>query len=202
VDQVAFQDDFHRRIVGIARQHVVLPAVAIGRVVEPIVPARRVVGIESLIFVSPCDALSDDVPNAGLAAAHLEAGAVSVRRAGRAFIGISIAVGPAILHDDRNLLIDEIPPVVRIPPGATALEYGARSGCLVVNAEAVRILAVALRRVRVVVVVRIAVDDFESASASVSVSPSAPVSPARAPASLALSLSFAPARRSRNQKGQ
>jgi hypothetical protein len=59
-----------------ARQHVEIGSILERCIVVPSVPARGVVGIEPVCLVAPSDVVLDEVPDAGLAAAYLEAVAI------------------------------------------------------------------------------------------------------------------------------
>ena len=147
-----------------AREHVVLRAVHVRRVVVPVVAARRMVRVEARRDVLPGQVVAHDVAHAGLAAAHLEAVAVARRRPRRPRIDVAVAHRPAVLDDDRHLLADQVEAVVGVPPGAAAAVDRGRPGLLVVVAEAVGVLPVALAAVRIVVVVRVDVEDQVAAA--------------------------------------
>src|SRR5690606_34739985 len=89
-----------------AGEHVELRAVVVGRVVEPIVSTRRMVGIEAGGPIAPSDAVADDVTDAGLAAADLEAVAVPCSPGAR--MDVAVAHGPTVLDEDGHFLRDEI----------------------------------------------------------------------------------------------
>src|SRR5450631_4247112 len=117
------------------------------------------VGVKARRLVLPGNVVLNDVPDAGLAAAHLEAVAVSGRRHSRSAVAEAVHDRPAVLDQDRNLLRDQVIAVVGVDPRPAAADDGAGPGHLVVNAEAISVLAVALAAVLVVVVVRVAVQD-------------------------------------------
>ena len=142
-----------------AGQQVILCSIVVGDVVVPGVAARGVVGVEPGRFVLPGDAVPDDVPYAVFAAADLEAVTVSRRGFGGPVVGESRTHGKTIVNNDRKLLGDKIVPVVGVPPGAAALEPRSIAGFLVMDAEPVAVLPVALRRTLIVIIVRIAVKD-------------------------------------------
>src|SRR5262252_5594772 len=122
------------------------------------------VRVEARRLVLPGHVVLDDVPDARLAAADLEPVAVAARAAAH-------PGGEAPLDGDRDLLRDEVVAVVRVVPRPAAADHRARSAGLVVDAEAVAVLAVALAAVHVVVVPRIAVEDQVAAVAGVDEQP-------------------------------
>src|SRR3982750_2786731 len=110
------------------------------------------VGVKARRLVLPRDVVPNDVPDAGQAAADFESVAVPVAAA-------AVRYREAPLDGDRNLLRDEVVSVVRVVPRPAAADDRARPAGLVMDAESVAVLAVALAAVLVVVVVRIAVED-------------------------------------------
>ena len=156
------QGDTVRSVAGgipSAGQHVVLGPILERRIVVPGVPARGVVGIEPAGLVSPGNIVLNEVPDAVLAAPHLEAVAISVCGPAGTVVGVPTAKGPRVFNGDRNLLVNQIIAIVRVPPRAAAPDDRGGTAGLVVNTEAVGILPVALGRSRIVVVVSIAIED-------------------------------------------
>ena len=125
-------------------QHVEIGSILERRIVVPSVPARGVVGIEPARFVPPGNIVLDEVPDAGLAAPHLEAVAISRRWPVGTVFGEPIAKGPGVFNGDRNFLVDEVVTIVRVPPSPAAPDDRAGAGGLAVDTEAVGILPFAL----------------------------------------------------------
>src|SRR5450432_226245 len=107
------------------------------------------VGVEPRRLVLPGDVVLDEVPDAGLAAPHLETVPISRRRAERAVHGVPIAERPRVLDGDRNLLVDQIVAVIGVPPRSAAPDDRGGARRLVVDAEAVGVLSLTLRRGRI-----------------------------------------------------
>src|SRR6266511_3292702 len=103
------------------------------------------VGVEAGGLVLPGHVVLNQVPHAGLAAAHLEAVAVPRRRVERAVVGVAVAHRPRALDGDGDLLVDEVVAVVRVPPGPAAPDDGRGARRLVVDPETVCVLSLALR---------------------------------------------------------
>src|SRR5690606_22498380 len=105
--------------------------------------------------IAPSDAVADDVTDAGLAAADLEAVAVPCSPGAR--MDVAVAHGPTVLDEDGHFLRDEIPTIVGVPPRAATAKYRGFAFGLIMHAEPVGVFTVALMRERIVVVVRIAI---------------------------------------------
>src|SRR4051812_43309044 len=95
--------------------------------------------------------------NPGFAAACLEAVSVARRRLACPTVAVAVTDRPAVLDHHGYLLGDQVVAVVGIEPGAAAANDRARAAHLIVHAEAVGVLSVALTAVFVVVVVQIAI---------------------------------------------
>src|SRR3954464_15842096 len=102
------------------------------------------IGVKPGRDVAPTGAVLNRVPDAGLAAARLEAVAVAVGRPCHARVDVTVAHGPRVFDRDGHFLIDEIVAVVRVPPGAATADNRARAALLIMHAEAVGVLSVAL----------------------------------------------------------
>ena len=103
------------------------------------------VGIEPRRLVLPGNVVLDQVPDAFRAAPHLEAVSVSRRRIEGPVHRVAIAHRPGILDGDGDLLVDQIVTVVGVPPRPAAPDDRGGARRLIVDAEAVGVLPLALR---------------------------------------------------------
>ena len=97
------------------------------------------VGIKSVCLIFPGDAVRDGVPDAGLAAADLEAVAIPSR--GGTLIRVPSAHGPGVFDEDRRFVAEEVITIVRVPPSAATPDRGADGPAPAVDTEAVGILS-------------------------------------------------------------
>jgi hypothetical protein len=140
-----------------------------GSAVEEVVGDRVMVGVEARRCIVEGHAESNGVLDAvgnvpAAVAARLEPIPVAGRRPRSGLGQVAVAPGPGVLDGHRRKGIDQVEPVIGVPPGAVAPEDVAWVAGRDVGAEAVGVLPGPVRAVRVVVVVGVGVEDKVAAA--------------------------------------